>query len=143
MDPASQSVLALLPLAGVIVGAGLQHYFSRSAERLKQVDILRTQAYVDYLRVVAKFAQLAKSSPVERVSLFGEAADAKTRICIYGSRRAIELLAEFERKGANLSSPDAMQTFVSLCSQMRSEGVVVREPVLEKDIELVLFGPQT
>jgi hypothetical protein len=43
---------AILPLAGVIVGAGLQYYFSRSAESRKQQIALRIQAYIDYVRCV-------------------------------------------------------------------------------------------
>jgi hypothetical protein len=138
----STLITAVLPLVGVALGAGLHHMFSRSAEERKQLSTLRTQAYVDYLRAVAKFAQAAKTDPAERSTLLAEAADAKSRICIYGSKDVVKLLADFERHGAALASKEAVNVFLSLCAHMRSEGVSSEESVVPEDLELVLFGPE-
>jgi hypothetical protein len=131
----------LLPLAGVVIGASLQYYFSRSSEQRKQLALLRTQAYVDFLSSVAKLAQAAKANQAERFRLLAEAADSKTRICIYGSKESIALLAEFERKGAQLDSKDSIGVFIRLCSQMRKEGLSAEPTLPKEDLEIVLFGP--
>lgn len=138
----SSLLTGILSLTGVAIGASLQYYFSRSSEHRKQLTLLKTQAYVDYLGSVAKFAQAAKTNPNERHKLFAEAADAKTRICIYGSKEAIALLADFERQGANLASEESIRIFMRLCSQMRKEGLKTESVISEGDLEIVLFGPK-
>lgn len=135
-------IAGILPLAGVALGAGLQYYFSRSSEERKQLSLLRTQAYVDYLSAVAKFAQAAKTNPSERNKLLAEAADAKTRICIYGSKIIVNLLADFERQGAKLSSGESNAIFLKLCAQMRSEGLGSETPISTDNLEMILFGPE-
>jgi len=131
---------AILPLFGVIIGAiiaaSLQYLFSRSAERLKQFTTLKIQAYVDYLKTVSKLAHPLNLS--ENLSLLRELADAKTRICVYGSSQAVSLLAEFERQGATLSSKENISVFLRLCEQIRSEGLP-KDAVSIKDMEIVLF----
>ncbi|UWX58064.1 hypothetical protein NY406_01975 [Chlorobaculum sp. MV4-Y] len=97
---------------------------------------------MDYLGSVAKFAQAAKINPIERLKSLSEAADAKTRICIYGSNESVSLLAEFERQGAQLASKVSINTFMSLCSQMRKEGLNKDSIISSDDLEIVLFGPE-
>lgn len=140
MSTLSTIITATLPLIGVALGAGLQYYFSKSSEERKKLTSLRTQAYVDYLQSVAKFAQAAKTDPNERLKLLAEAADAKTRICIYGSKNIVKLLAEFERNGAKIASRESKETFIALCSQMRAEGINSEENLPVDDLKLVLFG---
>ena len=135
-------IMAIFPLLGVALGAGLQYFFSRSSEERKKLISLRTEAYIDYLVSVAKFAQAAKTNPNERYKLLAEAADAKTRICIYGSIKTVHLLATFERQGARLLSQDSIDTFMRLCLQMRSEGLKFKENISKDDFEIVLFGPE-
>jgi hypothetical protein len=142
MSDLNTILTGLLPLAGVVIGASLQYYFSRSSEHRNQLSLLRTQAYVDYLGSVAKFAQAAKTNPTERLKFLSEAADAKTRICIYGSKDAIALLAEFERQGAQLSSKESINIFIRLCSQMRKEGLNNESIIPTENLEIVLFGPE-
>ena len=94
------------------------------------------------MSAVAKFAQAAKTNPGERYKLLAEAADAKTRICIYGSKVIVNLLADFERQGAKLSSKETNAIFLQLCAQMRSEGLGSETSISTDDLEMVLFGPQ-
>ena len=47
---------AMPPVFGVVVGAVLQHWFARTAETNEQVGLLRSAAYVDYLRAIARLA---------------------------------------------------------------------------------------
>lgn len=131
---------AILTLVGVFSGAWLQHLFSRTAERKKQFETLRVKSYVDYLRAVSRFAQAAKTDPDKRLNILGEAADAKTRITIYGSKQIVELLAGFERSGATLTTEEGMKSFLLLVSRMRSESLPSQETVSVDQIELIIFG---
>ena len=60
--------------------------------------------------------------------------------CFYGSEEIIKIMAEFERKGANLSSNDAAATFLRLCQQMRIEGTGSAQGVSLDDLEAVILG---
>lgn len=126
---------AFLPVVGIIIGAALQSWFGRGAERGKHIDVLRAEAYADYLRAVASAAHL--TSDDDLVAALRSAADAKTRIVIYGSVEAISALARFEEAGAVLSTERSVAAFIALVSAMRS----TRAAVPEQDIRLVLLGP--
>ncbi len=84
MADASSVLTAALPLFGVGVGAILQYLFTRSAEVRKQAYSLRQQAYVDYLRALAQAGHASGSEDLGKARLL--AADAKTRIVVYGDR---------------------------------------------------------
>ena len=109
---------ALLPLVGVVIGAGLHYLFSRSGERLKQLEASRSQAYVDYLRCVAQIAK-ARDDQKTRGELLAALADAKTRVCMYGSIKVIRALADFEKGGSVLTAPDSIQRFLEICHEVR------------------------
>ena len=94
---------ALLPLLGVLVGAALQYWFSRTAESRKQIETLQRQSYADYLRAVAKVAH-AQSAEARRTAVAG-AADAKARIAVYGSAAVVEALAKLDEAGPILDNP--------------------------------------
>jgi hypothetical protein len=77
---------------------------------------------------------------VNRIGMLGEAADAKTRITIYGSKQIVELLASFERSGATLTTEEGMKSFLLFVSRMRSESLPSQETVSVDEIELIVFG---
>src|ERR1700730_349241 len=62
---------AFLPVAGIIIGAALQSWLGRAAERCKHIDVLRAEAYADYLRAVASSAHLTSDEDLttERVMM--------------------------------------------------------------------------
>jgi hypothetical protein len=126
---------AVLPLLGVVIGAALQYWTSRAAEARKQLQLLRSQSYVDYLRAVTKAAH-ATSAENGRLART-EAADAKARMSVYGASRAIAALARFEELGAVLDSPKSMGVFAALVAAMRDG-----DSPSQTDLELVLFGKQ-
>ena len=134
---------AILPVIGVIIGASLQYYFSKSGERRKQLEGVRSQAYVDYLRSVAQIAQLSKGGDLQkRNEMLAALADAKTRICVYGAASVIKALAAFEKDGAVLNSPDSMERFLSLCREMRQQSLEKAGAVADNDLSLIMFGPE-
>lgn len=124
---------AVLPLLGVVIGATIQYWTSRAAESRKQLQLLRSQCYVDYLRAVTKAAHA--SSPDSGRQAMAEAADAKARIAVYGTSRAIAALARFEEIGPVLDTPRSQGVFAALVTAMR-EG----DSPSQADLELVLFG---
>jgi hypothetical protein len=134
---------ALLPMLGVIIGAGLQYFFSRSGERRKHLEALKSQAYVDYMRCVAQLAKVERGDIKKFSELSAETADAKTRVCMYGSTKVIRTLADFAKGGSVLDSPDSFERFLEICHEVRREnfgdaGAVVAP----EDLSIVLFGPE-
>jgi hypothetical protein len=130
---ASDLVTAVLPLIGVAVGATLQYCFSRSAESRKQLQLLQSQAYVDYLRAVTRSAHANSPDSIRLAKV--EAADAKARLAVYGTSSVISGLARFEKAGAVLDNPSAIDAFVALVGAMRQ-----KDSTEADDLRLVLFG---
>src|SRR5437764_13652876 len=111
---------AVLPLAGVVIGAAMQYWFSRTAESRKQIQLLQSQSYVDYLSAVseAAHAQSLQDAGLARA----KAADAKARMAVYGTTSVISALARFEETGAALNTPEAEACFVAVVKAMRQGG---------------------
>jgi len=128
---------AVLPLAGVVIGATMQYWLSRSAESRKQVQLLQSQSYVDYLRAVTKAAHA--NSPAAVLSANAEAADAKARLAVYGTAGVIAALARFEETGAILDNSRGVAAFVALIGAMRQKLGTAQGD----DLSLVLFGQQS
>ena len=124
---------AIFSLLGVVIGATIPYWTSRAAESRKQLQLLRSQCYVDYLRAVTK-AAYASSNESARQALT-EAADAKARIAVYGTSQAIAALARFEETGAVLDNIKSKGVFAALVKAMRDGD----SPSLA-DLDLVLFG---
>jgi len=125
---------AVLPLLGVVIGATMQYWLSRSAESRKQLQLLQSQSYVDYLQAVTKAAH-AGSQDAARLAV-ADAADAKARLAVYGTSGVIAALARFEEAGAVLDNPRTKAAFVALVGAMRQK----RGAAQANDLGLVLFG---
>ena len=130
--------IGIVPLLGVMLGATLQFFLGRLAERRRAGESLRERAYTDYLRAVAAAAQAGTNEDYRNVNR--DAADAKARIVVYGSDSVISALARFEELGALVSnagpSADAFVLLVSAMRPRRSVGV-------ERDIRTILLGPRS
>lgn len=127
---------AILPLLGVVVGAALQHWLSRTTEARKQLELLRNQAYVDYLRAVAKSAH--GSAPENLRSALADAADAKARIAVYGAHQVVAALARFEAAEPRLDNPRSINSFLALAVAMRASS----GDASIDDLRLILIGPE-
>ena len=145
----SPLVAAGLSLVSAIIGAGLQYLFSRSSETHKQLATLRSDAYVDYLRCVAELAKIGRPDRRLRNSdrrrhsdLLAQAADAKTRICIYGTAPVIAALSAFEAKSPIIDSESSAKVFLNLVKEMRRENIGKLEAAKESDLSLILLGPE-
>ena len=130
----TDAVVALLTLAGVVVGATLQFWFGREGERRKHMELLRAESYVDYLHAVASVAHA--DSPDEQRIARKAVADAKARIAVYGTANVVAALARFERAGAVLNNGPSCQAFAELVSAMRQKGCGIGV----EEIQAVLMG---
>lgn len=124
---------ALLTLVGIIVGAVLAYLFTRSHENKRHLRLLQTAAYADYLRCVADSAHV--NLRTDEANLFASAADAKTRICLYGSNDVIALLAAFERAGGATANEEQRAAFLRLVAAMRCD-----PNIAASDLNVILFG---
>ncbi len=124
---------AVLPLLGVVIGATMQYWLSRSAESRKQLQLLHSQSYVDYLRSVTRAAHASSPEGVRLAQ--AQAADAKARMAVYAPSGVIAALARFEEAGAILDNPRSNSAFVALVGAMRESGAAQAD-----DLSLVLFG---
>lgn len=95
---------------------------------------------MDYLRFVAQIAKSGKADLNKRNELLAGLADAKARICVYGSAKVIEALAAFERDGPVLDTDSSTANFLDLCDKIRQESTDKVEIVQAESLRLILFG---
>ncbi len=127
-------------VVSLLVGAGLQYIFSRLMERRKQLSSLRSQAYVDFLKGCAQVGVLSEAGQERRRECLATIIDAKARIAVYGSFAVLGALAEFERRGSNLSDARTQEAFIRLCQLMRRE-ILPGQHEAEPDwMRMVLFN---
>ena len=132
---------ALFSFLGVIVGATLQYFLSRHLDDQRHRRELRTKAYTDYLRCVCEHAnQLASQrQSTEGRELGTRTADAKCRVCLYGSPSVVQAFAAFERLGAAMNSREQCAAFTRMVSIMREDSSG-RDEAASSDLEVILLG---
>lgn len=131
------AITAGLALFGVMLGAGLQYISGRALEGRKELSLQRSQAYADFFKAIALVAQYGASK--DNLAM---AADAKVRVCIYGSPRVIRLLGNFEMSGPVLDSAEAFQIVTELLKEMRKDTGMDCRGIEERDLQNILFGPK-
>jgi hypothetical protein len=131
-------ITALLSAAGVMLGAGLQYYFSRSLESRKQLALQRSQSFVDYFKAIALIAQHGPSR--EHSAML---ADAKVRVCIYGSAEVVKLLRDFEAVGSVLNSIQSTTLITELLAEMRKDAGMGVTGVDREELRRILFGSKS
>jgi hypothetical protein len=127
-------LVAALPLIGVLIGAALQYAFGQRLEARKQLGVQKAQAYIDFFRAVYALGQ---NRSKEQLAL---AADAKTRICIYGSVAVVQRLGDFERAGANAATATGQATLIELMEAMREDVTNSGTSLRQEDLMHILFG---
>ena len=125
----------VLALVGVALGVGLQFVVGRSLETGRQLKVQKGQAYADYFKAFALAATSGRSAEVD-----GLAADAKTRICIYGSPAVVKRLSEFEELGAVLDSEASRAAIAGLLHEMRTDMNGAAPQVDDDALRWALFG---
>ena len=127
---------AAVPLVAVLIGAVLGYLSGRLLETQKQLTLKKGEAYADYLKALATAATNGPAAAV------GPAADAKTRICIYGSPSVVRALSAFERTGARVVGDEGQAAVTQLVRAMRADTGVAGSRIEEDHLQMVLFGPK-
>jgi hypothetical protein len=140
MATASVSISTVLPIIALAIGAYLQYWVTRASEARRSLITLRTTAYVDYLRCVAESAHKAKNPRSAAGDLYERAADAKTRICVYGEPDVVKILSKFTRNGETTSTPEGEMLFLELCQKMRPKKMNRNSNISIIDLSSILFG---
>jgi len=128
-------LFAVLPLAGVALGALLQSFLQVKRERVTQKQTLKIKAYTDYLQAAAALSNKDNGKHTEARTLL---TDARLRILIYGSSKVIEDIAIFDRTGAHLHTIEGMRTFLPVIVSMRESSS--KEKIKKEDMTRILFG---
>ncbi|HVC59445.1 MAG TPA: hypothetical protein VND19_03640 [Acetobacteraceae bacterium] len=130
-------MIAALSLIGVLIGAALQYAFGQRLEARKQLGVQRAQACIDFFRAVSALAQ---GRSKEQLAL---AADAKARICVYGSVAVVQRLGDFERAGAIVANSGSQAALIQLMQAMREDVTGSAIPLRQEDLMHILFGRDT
>lgn len=128
-------------LTGVLAGALIQARLARRNKEKEHLHDLQSKAYVDFLSSVSNVAVAQRvGDRVAVSSSLAALADAKSRICVYGSAEVVKQLAIFIRAGATLQTESEILAFTKLCLAMRLAAGMKRFDVLSADISQVLFS---
>lgn len=117
--------------------AALQFTFGQRLEARKQLGVQKAQAYIDFFRALSALAQ---DRSKEQLAL---AADAKTRICIYGSVIVVQRLGDFERAGAIVAKGAGQAALIELMQAMRQDVTNSATPLKQEDLMHILFSHGT
>lgn len=140
MKDSTPLIVAVFSFLGVIIGALLQYWFTRHLDRQKHHRELRAQAYTDYLKCVSEHANLKKTrESADGRDLGFRTADAKCRICLYGSPAVVSAFATFERLGATMNTKEQRVAFTRMVLEMRNDSAHNGQ-VESSELETVLLG---
>lgn len=129
---------AFIGLLGVVVGVALQFFFTARMERARHLRDLRTTAYADYLRAVAENAHRQVIFDAEEMGrIAARAAEAKSRICVFGTKPVLDALRVFEEGGP--TSAEGMKNFARLMQTMRKDVAGRRGSVPDGLLDPILF----
>jgi hypothetical protein len=88
---------------------------------------------------VSGLAHLNDPQGSQERDLLANAADAKARICVYGSGPVIEAFAALERLGAIVGFPQQRRSFVAMIAAIRKDSGNASSAKV-RDIGLLLLG---
>lgn len=126
-------LITFFSVLGIVVGASLQYLFTSFLEDRKHHTSLQTAAYSDFIRAVAEAAHMNLNSDEAQVRF--RLADAKTRICFFGSPEVVARLAEFEKLGGVIGNDLQREAFMSVIQTMRGSS-----QLQASQLALVLLG---
>lgn len=130
---------AILPFLGVVIGAILQYLFTRHLDGQRAHRDARTKAYADYLKCVSDRANPAQDESTDEHEVNARTADAKCRICLYGSSATVAAFAKFERLGATMRTVQERNAFTDMVVFMRADSLGTSD-ALPSDVQAVLLG---
>ncbi|WP_155631824.1 hypothetical protein [Burkholderia stagnalis] len=130
---------AIFSFIGIVIGALLQYAFTRHLDNLRARRDARTNAYTDYLRCVSEHANPDQMHSSDGHELGARTADAKCRICLYGSAEVVAAFAAFEHLGATMNSQEQQVAFTHMVAMMRQDSSGSADAT-SADLQVVLLG---
>ncbi len=135
------TLVPVIGVLGVIIGALLQGFFNRKNQKVNHLSELQNKAYSDFLNTVSKIAVAQRKNQRNTVDdELSNLADAKSRICVYGDSDVVHHLAKFLRFGGTLQTEQEILSFTRLCLQIRKSVGMKDKELYSSDISQLLFS---
>jgi hypothetical protein len=137
--------LALIALAGGLVGALLQAALTRNLERSKFIRENRRTTYHDFLSALGKLSMYTAGTP-EHTSAKAIVAESRLRIGLFGSRDTVRLLANLFENSASFNSPLDQHRLYLVVLAMRRDSVGHDDKGIKVDLMSLMFssaGPRS
>jgi hypothetical protein len=128
---------AIAGLALMGIGAYLNYLFTKKAEARRNLENLRTQAYLDYLKTATELMLGNKDGTLES-ELVTRMYESTLRICLYGTREVIQMMAQMEKSRNETQGKDVVP-FLELCTAMRRSSATTGKSASNDDLERILF----
>jgi hypothetical protein len=137
----TSTIVALLSIFGVVVGAFLQNYLLRQNNEVKQLLELRNQAYIDFLEAVSLVVSSQRMGKKEQeLEQLAKLTHAKARICIFGEESVVRLLATFWEAGAILETETQILAFTRFVLDIRKSLGLKDKEFLNDEVSQLLFA---
>jgi hypothetical protein len=136
IQPLTTAVFAIL---GILAGATLQYFYGQRGEAWKAHRQLRSAAYLDLIKAVVGTAAQRNVGGLDAVQIFSALADAKARICVYGSSAVIHAISEHLRRFHVLDSAESCVAFTGVLQAMRDDAGFT-DHANDADLLRLLFG---
>jgi len=121
---------------GVIVGGGVQYYFTTQIERKRHYRELAAAAYRDLFQSMSDSGiARGKNSP----EIAKRIANAKAQIGLFSNSKTIQAYAIFENSNMQLNTSEGQKAFVNFVASMRSDAGH-KERASKEDLRVLLFG---
>lgn len=131
-------VAAILGVAGLVIGAILQFFFTRHFERKKERRERLLSTYKEFIRSLNALASSQNQKlGIAEAQLSFETA--KTQLLLDGSPKTIQRFAEWSKQHGRLDSPESCKLFSALINQLRSDCFDDDSDVAVDDIYQILF----
>ena len=124
--------------AGVLVGAGLQFWFTNRTNVKQERMQARRSAYEKYLEGIGKLS-FAKDE-ASRTEALAVIAEARGRVAVCGSDRTIMLMNRLFQHGENLYSIKGTEDATALIKQMREDTAGSLLSHMDSEYFLMVFG---
>ena len=121
---------------GVVVGAVLQYVLGLRAEQQRNIQLRRTEAYVDLIKSLAAIGKAGDDEQGRQLQI--GYAEARTRVAIYGSTKVVGAFASFLRL-SDRQSAEAPARLVEIVTAMRIVELGKGPELPAGDIAQVLF----
>jgi hypothetical protein len=131
-------IAGLFGFAGILLGALIQHWCTRRASLETRFLELKSEAYADFINVVASAAYV---EDIHRSAMRERLAAAKSRICVFGDGQVIEAIARLEHTSLLLSNTDAREAFLELTQIIRPHSIA-NGTIKTETMSTVLFGAE-